>query len=114
MESITTYNYVGNKVLINGHENASAPATILGCLVIDGLIVLLLDPDKLNSNSNIYCYNVTGKLEWIIESFDECNHQYFTSIYVLKDLKLYAYNINGVEAKIDFQTGKILSTELIK
>jgi len=114
MEKITTLNYSDNKIIINGHENVVAPANIVNCLALDDFIILLLDHEALNNDDNIYCYDVQGKLEWIVESFNWNDSHYFTSIYVLKDLNFYGYSINGIEAKIDFKTGKILSTELVK
>jgi hypothetical protein len=39
---------------------------------------------------------------------------YYISIYVLNDLCLYANNISGIEAKLDYTNGQVLSTELIK
>lgn len=114
MESITTYNHIGRSVIINAHENVLAPAKIILCLVIDEFIILLLDHNDLKTDANIYCYDIQGKLEWIVKSPILYDRNYFTSIYVLKDLNFYAYCVNGIETKIDFKTGEILSTELIK
>jgi hypothetical protein len=114
VKSISTFNHIDSKVIINGHENVSAPATITSCLVLDEFIILLLEPTELNANTNIYCYDIEGKLEWIVEPIIWHERNYYTSIYVLKDLHFYGYCVNGIEAKIDFKTGKILSTELIK
>lgn len=115
MRSITSYNYYKNKIIINEHEHVSAPAKINVCLVIDGLIILLLDADELKSDANVYCYSLQGVLQWIIQDPHVIHgRNYYTSIYVLSDLYLYAYNINGVETKLDYSNGEILGTELIK
>jgi outer membrane protein assembly factor BamB len=39
---------------------------------------------------------------------------YYTALYVREDLNLYAYSKNGIEYKLNYATGEILSTELIK
>lgn len=114
MKTITTYNHIGGKIIINGREHVSAPATIILCLVIDVFIILLLDPDELKADANIYCYDIQGNLLWIVKPFVWNDRSYFTSIYVMNDLNFYAYSIIGVEAKIDYKTGEILSSELIK
>ncbi len=115
MNSIGAYNYSENNIIINGNEHVSAPAKIEQCLVIDDFIILLLDVYELKSGANVYCYDITGKLQWIIPQLDFLQKEsYYTSIYVRSDLSLYAYNIVGVEVKLDYRNGNILSSELIK
>jgi len=115
MKSIGAYNYSKNKIIINGHEHVSAPAKIIQCLVIDQSIILLLDADELGSDANVYCYDIRGIVQWIVPKPDLVHERnYYTSIYVLSDLYLYAYNISGIEVKLDYNNGQILSTELIK
>jgi len=115
MNSIGAYHYDKNKIIINGHEHVLAPAAIDQCLVIDGFIVLLLNTEELKSRSNIYCYDISGSLKWVIEPLNNIKEwDYYTSIYILNDLCLYAYNIRGIEVKLDYINGQILSEELIK
>lgn len=115
MNSIGAYNYSKNKVIINGHEHVSAPAKIGQCLVIDEFIILLLDADELRSGANVYCYDIRGMVQWILPQQDNVHERnYYTSIYVLSDLYLYAYNISGIEVKLDFTNGQVLGTEFIK
>ncbi|MGZ3763805.1 MAG: hypothetical protein ACXVB0_05385 [Mucilaginibacter sp.] len=115
MNSIGAYNYSKNKVIINGHENVSAPAKISQCLVLDEFIILLLDADELGSDANVYCYDIRGIARWVIPQPDLVHERnYYTSIYVRSDLYLYAYNISGIEVKLDYNNGQILRTALIK
>ena len=65
------------------------------------------------SERNVFCYK-GDKLLWQIEEPPKLHHRNcYTSIYLQGD-SLYAYSQNGVEAVIDKNTGKILSSELIK
>ncbi|RDC58436.1 hypothetical protein DU508_00055 [Pedobacter chinensis] len=115
MKSISTLYYNQNKVIINGYDNIIAPAKIIQCLVIDDrFIILLLDEKGMFSKTNVHCYNIDGLLQWAIGELDFVNARYYTSIYVLSDLFLYAYNICGVEVKLNYQTGEVLRTEHIK
>ena len=115
MKTITTFNYIGNKIIVNGHENVLAPVNIIGCLVLDEYIILLLDADESKSDANIYCYNISGIVQWTVpKPADLHGRNYYTSIYVLSDLYLYAYNINGIEVKLDYTNGHVLDSELIK
>lgn len=80
-------------------------------IIDESRIYVLTDEDF--SDRNVFCY-VGDKLLWQIEGTPKLHHRnYYTSIY-MNDSELYAYCKNGIEAVIDKQTGKILSSELIK
>jgi len=115
MKSISTLYYNQNKVIINGYDKIVAPAKITQCLLIDSeFIILLLDTEKISSNTNVCCYDSDGVLQWVIQELDFEKAGEYTSIYVRNDLFLYAYNICGVEVMLNYQTGEVLHTELIK
>ena len=81
------------------------------------VIVLLMPPDGLVDNGNIVSLDFQGKILWKLEPC--CMHKNgmnckYISIYLDSDSQLCAYNGNGVEVIVDQDTGKILSSDLIK
>jgi hypothetical protein len=76
--------------------------------------LLLLSPGESESSANICCYE-NSELLWVIKEAANINGKsFYTALYIRGDLNLYAYSINGIEYKLDYKTGKILSSELIK
>lgn len=115
MNSISTLYYNQNKIIINGYDTIVASGKITQCLVIDDkFIILLLDGEEMSSKANVYCYNIDGSLQWVIQELDFESAREYTSIYVRSDLFLYVYNICGVEVRLNYQTGEVLHTEFIK
>ena len=83
--------------------------------ISDGrLIFALFDYQKINSQQNIFGFSLDGHQVWQIEEADKLHAlNVFTSVYFI-DNDLYAYCRNGVEMKLDKNTGKALSKELIR
>ena len=104
----------GNIFFEDNNLLIKTPAKIKNFLVISNLIILLINSDDFKDDRNILCYTLEGKLKWQIEEITKLHFRnYYTSIY-LNNNDFKAYNLNGIEATIDLNTGMILSKELIK
>jgi len=81
----------------------------------NGLLVVLFGvPPQVTNNRNVICFDKTGVEKWRIEALpsDRENKPYM-SIDISQG-RLIADNWIGVQAAVDIQTGKIISTSLSK
>ncbi|MDB5286618.1 MAG: hypothetical protein JWR05_1567 [Mucilaginibacter sp.] len=115
MKVISSWNYLGNKVFSPvGEVIFSAPGEIKVCISINEYIIILLDRQQVQNGANVYCYKYSELLWSISEGLGIYGESHFTSIYLRDDLYLYAYEKSGIEYKLNYETGEILSSELIK
>lgn len=106
---------LGNKVLCDGMLLFTANAEIIDFLVLEDLVILLLDSNKLRSDRNIFCYGLDTRIKWQIPPTDKLHvENYYTSLYLSDDRRLKAYNVNGIEVTLDKSNGVIINKELIK
>lgn len=78
-------------------------------------VVLLLSP-HLSEERNIECYDLDGKLLWIVAAPIRVltqNKTYFVGL-TLQNEKLIAYSLDGVEYNISFESGLFNEYELVK
>jgi hypothetical protein len=115
MKFISNYKCVGNKVFLStGHILIEAEGEIEMCLSIDDYIILLLDWKHAQNGANVYGYNWSDPL-WIIpEQLGVYKKSCFTSIYIDENFYLYAYEKSGVEYKLNYKTGEVISSALVK
>jgi len=103
-------------VLLENNKSMKIPRKVVHSKQLGDFVVVLTDSDegyKIN-NENVYGYDVNGNELWQIEDLNLFHEEHdYTGIYI-KDSDLYLYNRCGVEVKINAETGKILSKELIR
>lgn len=83
---------------------------------IKNIVIVISDSsvEKKFNIENVYCYDFSGKELWQIEDLNLIHEKYdYTGLY-FQESDLYLYNRCGVEVKINPESGKVLSTELIK
>lgn len=108
------FEITGKNLYYKGNLLLSINNLIKDVLAVDGFIILLLEYNSTDKEANIWCYTYNKEPLWQICEPDKLHDvNYYTSIY-LRDNKLCAYNINGIEVTIDERTGEILNKELIK
>ena len=94
-----------------------APALIKKFLILNNFVILLIDPNELKDDKNIFCYSLNGQFEWQIREVPKLpshTRNYYTSIYVNENNDFQAYNLNGVEITINLSNGEIIKKELIR
>lgn len=83
-------------------------------LIFDNRIVILLDPDSVNNDRNVVCYDFNKELVWQLDAPPNVHgRNYYNSIYMRGD-SFCAYSQSGFEAIVDITTGKIISQEFIR
>jgi len=108
------YEYKLNILYRNSKQFLVLPSDIEKILLYEELIVILIKSNELVNNRNIFCYDVNGAFLWQIPNAVELHSRNdFTGVYV-QDENLYAYNRNGVEYKIEKNTGNFLGSQLIR
>jgi hypothetical protein len=104
------------EVYVSGKFTYSFPYTIKNYIIADTLVIFLLEiPFDVVFNENVFCIDFAkSSMLWQVEKHEEHNKICpFTSISIANN-KLIGYKWCGIQCEIDFNTGKIISTELIK
>jgi hypothetical protein len=104
-----------NKLLKKNNVIIEVTTSIISFMLFKNKIILHIEPKDELCDRNIFCYNLNGKLEWIVQSTPRIHDKnYFMKIYSNTDNELMAYSLNGIEVTIDLNTGIIIKQELIK
>lgn len=104
----------GKNLYYKGQLFLSISNPIKDVLFIDGFIILLLEYSPFVNDRNIVGYSFEKEFLWQIAEPDKFHDvNYYTCLY-LRDNRLHAYNINGVEVTIKPSSGEILDRQLIK
>ena len=84
-------------------------------IITDGrLTFALFDYRKIDSNRNVFGFSFDGHQIWqIAEPYKIHAENYYAGIY-FRENELSAYCVNGVEVSLDKNTGKEISSQLIK
>lgn len=92
-----------------------APAQIKEYLLAGEYVLILVDPKELESDRNLFGYNLQGQICWRIADSPKLHREnYFTGIYLRENNLPYAYCKNGIELLLDEATGAVIKSELIK
>ena len=107
---------MNSTILLEDGSSIKIPKKVIKSKQVGEVVIVLTDSEVGNkiNNENVYCYDFNGKELWQIEDLNLFHEKHdYTSIYFLES-ELYIYNRCGVEVKINPESGKVLSTELIR
>ena len=109
------YKVNGDKLLFANQTLLKAKGSIENFFILDDVIVILVDGSSLDSDRNIFGFDISGNVKWQIPEPDHLHERnYYTFMYVSESNELQAYSQSGVEVTINKENGNILKKELIK